>query len=89
MLSFFEKLANARNGNSKYFRTVASASGNKADKSTTYTKTQADVLLGAKVDDVDMANYALTSTTYNRTVVGHKFTNIINGAPGHLAFQTR
>ena len=52
MLSSLGKLATALNNDSNYFQTVSTAISNKADKSTTYTKTQADVLLDAKVDDV-------------------------------------
>ncbi len=55
-LNSSEKLANAFNGDSNYFQTVATAVGNKAGTSRTYTKTQADVLLDAKVDDVEIAN---------------------------------
>ncbi len=53
MLNSLEKLANALHGDANYFQTVTTAIGNKADKSTTYTKTQADALLDAKVDGVE------------------------------------
>ncbi len=38
-LNSLEKLANTLHGDSSYFQTVSTAIGNKADKSTTYTKT--------------------------------------------------
>ena len=49
-LNSLEKLVSSLNGDAKYFQTVTFAFGNKADKSTTYAKTQADALLDAKVD---------------------------------------
>ncbi len=41
-------------------------------------------LLDAKVDDVEMANYATKTTTYTKTDVDAKFTDIISGAPNAL-----
>ena len=83
-LNSLEKLANALNGDSKYFQTVAAAISDKADKSTTYSKPVVNGLLDAKVDDAEMTNYATKTTTYTRTDVDTKFTNIVNGAPDAL-----
>ncbi len=55
-LNSSEKLASPFNGDSKYFQPVATSISDKADKSTTCTKTQADVLLDAKVDDAELTN---------------------------------
>ncbi len=56
----------------------------KADNSTTNSKTDFDSLLDAKVHDTEMTKYATTATTFTRTVIDNKFTNIINGAPDAL-----
>ncbi len=41
------------------------------------------MLLDAKVDDAEMANYATTATTHTRTIIDGKFTNT-NGGPDAL-----
>ena len=83
-LNSLEKLANALNGDSNYFQTVATAISDKADKSTTHTRSVVDQLIDSKVDDTEMTNYATKATTYPITDVDTKFTNIINGAPDAL-----
>ena len=45
-LNSLEKLANALNNDSNYFQTVSGAISNKADKATTYTKTEMDNNIG-------------------------------------------
>ena len=66
------------NNDSNYFQTVTTATSNKADSATTYTKSVVDGLLDAKVDDTEMTNYATKATTYTKSDVDAKFTNIIN-----------
>ena len=56
----------------------------KADKSATYTVEISNQLLDAKVDDVEMVNYATKTDTYTKSEVNDKFTNIIAGAPDAL-----
>ena len=57
-LNSLEKLATALNNDSGFFSTVTAAIDNKADKSTTYTRGATNDLLDAKVDDIEMTNYA-------------------------------
>ncbi len=83
-LNSLEKPANAFHVYSKYFPTVATAISDKADKSATYSKSVVDILLGTNVDYTEMPNYATTATPYARTVLGDKFTDIINGSPDAL-----
>jgi hypothetical protein len=83
-LNSLEKLATALNGDASYFNTVITALSNKADVSTTYTKTDTNTLLDAKLDDIEMTNYATKADTFTKNEVDDKFTNIINGAPGAL-----
>ncbi len=83
-LCSLEKLAKALDGDSNCFQTIAAATSDKADKSTTYRKTAVDSLLDAKVDDAEIINCATTATTYARAVIDNKFTNIINGSPDAL-----
>ena len=80
-LHSLEKLATALNNDAGFFTTVYTALENKADTSSTYTKSETNTFLDAKVDDTEMTNYATTATTYTRTVVDKKFTDIIAGAP--------
>ena len=80
-LNSFEKLATALNIDNNFFNTVTTAIGNKAEVSTTYTRSVVNGLLDAKVDDTEMAIYTTTATTYTRTVVDQKFTDIFAGAP--------
>ncbi len=56
-LNSLEKLATALNNDFGFFNTVTAALNNKADKSTTYTRSVANGLLDAKVDDTEMTNY--------------------------------
>ena len=83
-LNSLEKLATALNNDSSFLNSVTTALNNKADKSTTYTQSVVNGLLDAKVDDTEMANYATIATTYTRTAVDQKFTDIIAGAPNAL-----
>ena len=69
-LNSLEKLATALNNDSVFFTTVTTALGNKADTSTTYTQSVTNDLLDAKVDDTEMADYALK--TYVTTAVSTK-----------------
>ena len=56
----------------------------KADKNATYTVEISNQLLDAKVDDVEMVNYATKSDTHTKSEINDKFTNIIAGAPDAL-----
>ena len=58
-LNSLEKLATAMNNDPSFFATLSSALSDKADKSTTYTRTVTNSLLDAKVDDTEMVNYAV------------------------------
>ena len=80
-LNSLDKLADALNNDSVFFTTVTTALGNKADKSTTYTRLVTNDLLDAKVDDTEMANYATKLETYTKTEVTQKFTDLVDGAP--------
>ncbi len=51
-LNSLVNLANALSGDASHSQAVATATGNKADKSTTYTKTQTGAPLDAKVEDL-------------------------------------
>ena len=75
-LNSLEKLANALNGDSTFFQTVSTAISNKADTVTTYNKDTVNILLDTKVDDTEMTNYATTATTYTRTIIDNKFTDM-------------
>ncbi len=77
-LNSLEKLATALNNDSGFFTTVTTAIGNKADKSTTYTRLATNELLDAKVDDTEMTAYALK--TYVTTAVSTKQATLNNGA---------
>ena len=83
-LNSLQKLASALNNDSGFFTTVTTALGNKAETSTTYTKSATNTLLDAKVDDIEMTNYALKADTFTKGEVNEKFTNIIAGAPDAL-----
>ena len=58
-LNSLEKLATAMNNDPSFFTTFSAALSDKADKSTTYTRTVTNSLLDAKVDDTEMVNYAV------------------------------
>ncbi len=58
-LNSLEKLATALNNDSGFFNTVTTALNNKAETSTTYTRSVTNGLLDAKVDDTEMVNYAI------------------------------
>ena len=58
-LDSLEKLATAMNNDPGFFTTLSTALSDKADKSTTYTRTVTNSLLDAKVDDTEMVNYAV------------------------------
>ena len=77
-LNSLEKLATAMNNDPAFFTALSTSIENKADKSTTYTKTSMDTFLNAKVDDTEMADYALK--TYVTTAVNA----LVNSAPGLL-----
>ncbi len=47
------------NNDPGFFTTLSTAIGDKADKSTTYTRTDLNDYLDAKVDDTEMTNYEL------------------------------
>ena len=83
-LNSLEKLATALNNDSGFFTTVTTALGNKAETSTTYTRSATNTLLDAKVDDTEMTNYATKLDTYTRAAVDQKFTDIIAVAPHAL-----
>ena len=70
-----EKLATALNNDSGFFTTVKNALDSKANTSTTYTRLATNLLLDAKVDDTEMANYATTAA------VDQKITDLVGGAP--------
>jgi hypothetical protein len=54
-----EKLATAMNNGPSFSTALSTAIGDKADKSTTYTRSATNDLLDAKVDDTEMKDYAL------------------------------
>ena len=56
----------------------------RADKIATYTVEISNQLIDAKVDDVEMVNYAVKSDTYTKTEVNDKFTNIMADVPDAL-----
>ena len=58
-LNSLETLATALNNDSNFFNTVSAALSNKADSITTYNMTTVNNLLDAKVDDTEMAAYAV------------------------------
>ena len=58
-LNSLEKLATAMNNDSSFFTTLSTAISDKADKSTTYTRSATNLLPDAKVDDTEMVNYAI------------------------------
>ena len=74
-LNSLEKLATALNNDNNFFGSVTTALSNKADKSTTYTKTVTDNLLDAKVDDTEMAAYA------KKTDVASSIAGLVGTAP--------
>ena len=74
-LNSLEKLAKALNDDAGFFTTVKNALDNKAETSTTYTRLATNLLLDAKVDDTEMANYATTAA------VDQKITDLVGGAP--------
>ena len=76
-LNSLEKLATAMNNDPAFFTTLSTSIGNKADKSTTYTKTSMDAFLNAKVDDTEMTDDALK--TYVTTAVGTKQATLTTG----------
>jgi predicted ATP-grasp superfamily ATP-dependent carboligase len=76
-LNSLEKLAKAMNDDPVFFTALSSAIDNKADKSTTYTRLVTDDLLDAKVDDTELADYALK--TYVTTAVGTRQATLSNG----------
>ena len=76
-LNSLEKLATALNNDDGFFTTVTTALGNKADTSTTYTKSASNLLLDAKVDDAEMTNYALKTDV--TAAVSTKQATISNG----------
>ena len=86
-LNSLEKQAAALSNDSSFFITVTTALTDKADKSTTYTRSVVKYLLDAKVDDTEMVNYATKADTFTKTEVNDKFTNIIAGAPDALNTQ--
>ena len=49
------------------FTITSSILDTKADKNTTYTIAIANDLLDAKVDDIEMVNYAVKSDTYTKS----------------------
>ena len=77
-LNSLEKLATALNNDSGFFSTVSTAINNKADKSTTYTRGATNDLLDAKVDDIEMTNYA------TKTHVDDKIAALVGSAPNIL-----
>jgi hypothetical protein len=68
-LNSLEKLASALNNDSNYFQTVSGAIGDKADKATTYTKTEVDTALNLKANqsslDTTNATVALKADQVN------------------------
>ena len=76
-LNSLEKLATAMNNDPAFFTTLSTSINDKADKSTTYTKTSMDTFLDKKVDDTEMTDYALK--TYVTTAVGTKQATLSNG----------
>ena len=58
-LNSLEKLATALNNDAGFFTSVTTALSNKAETSTTYTRSATNTLLDAKVDDTEMTDYAL------------------------------
>ncbi len=80
-MNSLEKLATALINDSGFFNTLTTALDNKADKSTTYTRSVTNGFLDAKVDDTEMTNYATNADTVTKTEVSHKFTDLVGGAP--------
>ena len=76
-LNSLEKLATAMNNDPAFFTALSTSIENKADKSTTYTKTAMDTFLDKKVDDTEMTDYALK--TYVTTAVGTKQATLTTG----------
>ena len=75
-LNSLEKLANALNNDSNYFATVSDIFEDKADKATTYTKTEVNTALNLKANQssLDTTNSTVAlkanqATTYTKTEV--------------------
>lgn len=66
-LDTLQELATALGNDPNFATTIATQLGNKADKSTTYTKTEVDTALSAKADQ---------STTYTKTEVDTALSNV-------------
>ena len=76
-LNSLEKLASAMNNDPNFFTAISTAIGDKADKITTYTRLVTNDLLDKKVDDTEMADYALK--TYVTSAVNTRQATLSNG----------
>ena len=76
-LNSLEKLASAMNNDPNFFTAISTAIGDKADKSTTYTRLVTNDLLDKKVDDTEMVDYA--HKTYVTSAVNTRQATLGNG----------
>jgi hypothetical protein len=83
-LNSLEKLATALSIDNNFFASVTTALGNKAEVSTTYTRSVVNGLLDAKVDDTEMVNYATQANTFTKAEVN----GLLNSKPSDEELTT-
>jgi len=91
-LDTLDELANALGDDPNFATTIATQLGNKADKSTTYTKTEVDTLLADKADSDDVQTLLTFDDTptanSNNPVKSGGIKNALDGKQNSLTFDS-